>query len=63
VKDGPNWTPPPGCDQSTTSCPVKLGETASLYVIAVNTSANPRTQTPQLFGCYPEGSSCSQESN
>jgi hypothetical protein len=61
VKNGSNWDPVQGCDQMATSCDVRLGSTASLYVIAVNKTAN--TQTPQLFGCYPAGSPCSEGSN
>ena len=45
------WPDPVGgCDTSATSCRATLGPTASLYVIAVDNSASPRTQTPQLFG-------------
>jgi len=58
VKNGANWDPVGDCDQSATSCHARLGTTASLYVIAVNTSATPPTQTPQLFGCYPSTSQC-----
>ncbi len=59
VKNGTNWDPVAGCDQSTTSCRVKLGPSASLYVIAVNNAAH--TQTPQLFGCYPAGGQCAED--
>ncbi|HEY1295952.1 MAG TPA: hypothetical protein VGJ60_22980 [Chloroflexota bacterium] len=50
VKNGANWDPVGGCDASATSCRAALGPAASLYVIAVDNSASPRTQTPQLFG-------------
>jgi hypothetical protein len=58
VKNGASWDPVGGCDQAATSCRAKLGANASLYVIAVNTSATPPTQTPQLFGCNPSSSQC-----
>ncbi|MGH2412375.1 MAG: hypothetical protein ACRDEA_01490, partial [Microcystaceae cyanobacterium] len=57
VWDGSNWTPQP-CDQSTTSCSVKLGASARLYVIAINNAVSPPSQTPQLFGCYPAANPC-----
>jgi hypothetical protein len=62
LKDGQNWNPVPGCsptpDASATTCAIKLGSTASLYVIAVNKTAN--TQSVQLFGCYPAGAQCAE---
>ena len=58
VKDGANWNPVGGCDQAATSCRAKLGASASMYVIAVNTSVTPPMQTPQLFGCYPSNGQC-----
>jgi hypothetical protein len=61
VKNAANWDPVGGCDQSATSCRAKLEPTASVYVIAVNTSAAPQTQTPQLFGCYPSTRQCATE--
>ena len=64
LKDGQNWNPVPGCsptlDASATTCAIKLGPTASLYVIAINKTAN--TQSVQLFGCYPEAAQCPQSS-
>jgi hypothetical protein len=59
VLHGQQWDPVPGCDQATTSCDATLGDAASLYVIAVNSTASPVRQTVQLYGCYPEGSACS----
>jgi hypothetical protein len=58
VKTSVNWDPVIGCDQSATSCRTKLDDSAELYVIAVNNSASPPTQTPQLFGCYPSSDRC-----
>jgi hypothetical protein len=58
VKNGSACDPVGGCVQSTTSCRAGLGSIASLYLIAVNTSTSPPTQTPQLFGCYPSTSQC-----
>ena len=58
VKDGSGWTPQSSCDQSKTSCSLKLGASASLYVIAVNNMVLPPSQTPQLFGCYPAVNPC-----
>jgi hypothetical protein len=63
VKNGANWDPVGGCDASATSCRATLGPTASLYVIAVNNSVSPPTQTPQLFGCYPSTASCAASSS
>jgi hypothetical protein len=64
LKDGQNWNPVPGCsptpDASATTCAIKLGPTASVYVIAVNKTAN--TQSVQLFGCYPDGAQCARSS-
>lgn len=57
LQNGSTWTPQP-CDQSKTSCSVKLGASANLYVIAVNNAVSPPSQTPQLFGCYPASTPC-----
>jgi hypothetical protein len=58
VRNGTNWDPVPGCDQTSTSCRAKLADNAQLYVIAVNNSGSPAKQTPQLFGCYPSSAQC-----
>jgi hypothetical protein len=57
LQNGSNWTPQT-CDQSQTSCSLKLGASARLYVIAVNNAVSPPSQTPQLFGCYPAANPC-----
>ncbi|UBF29990.1 hypothetical protein K9N68_37950 (plasmid) [Kovacikia minuta CCNUW1] len=57
VQNGASWQPQ-ACDQSQTSCSVKLGASATVYVIAVNNAVSPPSQTPQLFGCYPASTPC-----
>lgn len=60
LKDGSNWNPQ-ACNQidpAKPSCRVNLGASASLYVIAVNNTISPPSQTPQLFGCYPASTPC-----
>lgn len=57
VKDGSAWTPQ-SCDPSQTSCRLNLGSSASVYVIAINTSAPTKPQTTNLYGCYPAANPC-----
>jgi hypothetical protein len=52
VKNGADWDPAPGCDQYATSCAARLAPNAAMYVIALNNSVSPPSQTPQLFGSY-----------
>jgi hypothetical protein len=59
VFDGKQWNPQQ-CDQTQTSCLLTLGDTASLYVIAVYYGPTSNKQTPNLYGCYPMASTCTR---
>lgn len=55
------WQPQTCADSSKPRCSISsnsLGSSASFYVIAVNYTASPQTQSLQLSGCYPAANPC-----
>jgi hypothetical protein len=55
------WQPQNCADPSKPQCSVSssgLGQSASMYVIAINDSGSSPMQSTQLFGCYPAANPC-----
>jgi hypothetical protein len=55
------WQPQTCTDPAKPQCSVSgasLGKSASMYVIAINYTASPQTQSVNLPGCYPAASPC-----